>query len=24
VTHDDRIARQAGRVIKLSDGKIVS
>ncbi len=24
VTHDDRIARQAGRVIKLSDGRIVS
>jgi ABC-type lipoprotein export system ATPase subunit len=24
VTHDDRIARQAGRIIRLSDGKIVS
>jgi putative ABC transport system ATP-binding protein len=24
VTHDDRIARQAGRVIKLSDGRTVS
>jgi len=23
VTHDDRIARQAGRVIRLSDGKVV-
>jgi lipoprotein-releasing system ATP-binding protein len=24
VTHDDRIARKAGRIIRLSDGKIVS